>query len=210
MRLLVIAASVITATTRAITAGGRSTDFFGRRARHEEREEHAAQDRERAGDGEGGAPARRLHEEAGEHGGERDAEVAGEPVHADGEAGIARVLHQHRNADRVVDRREDAHERERGRQRPHARRRGHEQGRGADAEKEDDHHHPPAPEVPEASGRQRAESEHHERAHRVRHEVLPDHAPVGGDGAHRRGEDQQEQVIQRVAGVEEQRGRARL
>ena len=37
--------------------------------------------------------------------GDRDAEVAGEPVDADGRARARGVLHQHRNADRVIDRR---------------------------------------------------------------------------------------------------------
>src|SRR5438477_594942 len=64
-------------------------------------------------DDEGHTPAGILDEEAGQESREGDAEIAGEAVDADGEAGVLRVLHDHGNADRVVDRREDSHDRER-------------------------------------------------------------------------------------------------
>ncbi len=110
----------------------------------------------------------------------------------------------------MIDRGEDAHQRERRRQRPHARRRGDQDGGGADAEEEDHHHRAAPPEVAQPARRQRAEPEHDERADRIRHEVLPDHAPVGRDGADGSGEDEQEQVIEGVAGVEQKRRRAEL
>ena len=45
----------------------------------------------------------------GQHGRDGDAEIADEPVDADDGARPRRVLHEHRNADRMVDGRERAH-----------------------------------------------------------------------------------------------------
>ena len=64
---------------------------------------------------------------------------------------------------------------------------------------------PPAPQVAQPSGRQRAQAEQHERADAVGHQVFPAReAEVGGDGADRGGEDQQEHVVDRMGDVEQE------
>ncbi len=116
------------------------------------------------------------------------------------------ALDEHRNADRVVDRRERAHQRQRGRELPgRAVVSGDQQRRRAHAEEEHEHHPAPSPEVAEAARRQRAQTEQRERAHAVGHQVLPAReAEVGGDRANGRREDQQEHVVDRVRHVEQQ------
>ena len=183
---------------------------LGRRhllARRDEREDHGARQRDGAWHREGGAPAHVLDQEAGEDRGAGDAEIAGQAVDADREPGILRLLHEHRDAHRMVDGREHAHQRQRGRQRPYAAGQRDQQRGDAHAQEEDDHHRAPAPQITQAAGRQRAEAEHDERPGGVRHQIGPHHPPVGGDGRDRGGEDQQEQMVQAVADVEEERGR---
>src|SRR4029453_10085880 len=78
----------------------------------------------------------------------------------------------------------------------------------AGAEEKDPHHPAPAPEIAETARRERAEAEEHESPRGVRHEVLPEHAPLARDRRDGGGEDQQEQVVERVADVQEQAGGA--
>src|SRR4030095_12068041 len=46
-------------------------------------------------------------------------------------------------------------------------------------------------------------AEHPESAHGIRNQVLPGHAPFRGDGTHRGGEDQEEEVVDGVANIEQ-------
>ncbi len=177
--------------------------------RRDDREHDAARDRHESRHDERGAPADVLDQEAGRQRGRRDAEVAGEAVHADHAARPVRALHEHRDADRVVDRRERADDRERDRELPGRLRQRDEERRRADAEEEHQHHRAAAPMVAEAPGRQRADAEQHERAGRERHQVLPARdAEVDRDRADRGREHQQHQVVDRVRDVEQQRDRA--
>ncbi len=131
------------------------------------------------------------------------------PFTADHFAWPRRVLHQHRNADRVIDRRERAHERQRGGELPGILRGRGEQARCADAEQEHQHHRAAAPVVAQASRRHRAQPEQQEGAGRERHQVFPaGKAEVGGDRADRRREDQQHQVVDRVRDVQQHRRQA--
>src|SRR6185503_7495936 len=87
---------------------------------------------------------------------------------------------------------------------------GDEERRHAEAEEEQQHHATASPQIAEPSRGQRAEAEQQERARAVRHEVLPAGEPeVDGDGGHGRREDQQEEMIERVRDVEQDRGGAR-
>ena len=204
----------MTRNTRASRPGGqveplrlalrRRFHFLG----HQQRERHAAADRDRARHGECGPPAEVLDEQAGHQRRNCDAEVAGKAVDADRPSRPRCVLHQHRNADRVVDGRKqpDAHQPRSQLPRPVGEAR-HER-RATDADEEDDHHHPPAPQVAEPPGRQRADAEQEERADAVRHQRFPAREPeVRGDGGYRRREDQEEHVVERVSDVEQQRRR---
>jgi hypothetical protein len=83
----------------------------------------------------------------------------------------------------------------------------HRDRRQPHAMEEDDHHPPPPPQIPQPPGRHRPDAEHHERPHRVRHQVFPPpHPEIHRDRPHRGGKDQQEQVIQRVGDVEQEGG----
>ncbi len=143
--------------------------FLGAHAREHDAEEDARDAR----DGERCAPTEPFDEQAGDERGERDAEIAGQTVDADRRARIARVLHEHRDADRVIDRCERADERERGRELPRVLNGRAEQRGGAHAEEEHEHHRAPAPEVAEATGRQRSQPEQEERPDAERHQVFP-------------------------------------
>src|SRR5262249_46502709 len=86
----------------------------------------------------------------------------------------------------------------------------HEEAGAADPDEKHDHHRAPAPEITEAAGGQRANPEQHERTNRVGHEVLPCHAPLGGDRRHGRREDQQEEGVESMTDVQQHARRARV
>ena len=91
--------------------------------------------------------------------------------------GLRAALHDHRDADGMVDRREDTHEREhRGGCHRFWVARDEKSGE-PHAQEEDDHHSPAAPEVAEPARRERSDPEHDERADRVRHEVRSSGTP---------------------------------
>ena len=109
----------------------------------------------------------------------------------------------------MVDRRERAQQRQHQRELPRVLGDGGEQARRADAEVEHQHHRAPAPQIAQAPGGQRAQAEQHERAGGVGHQVFPaGEAEVRGDRAHRRREDQEHQVVDRVRDVEQHHRRA--
>jgi hypothetical protein len=183
----------------AALAPGRRFGFRRNDAHEDDPERQAGQ----AGDRERRPPTEPVHQQARQRGGHRDAEVARQAVDADRCARPSRALQQHRDADRVIDRRERADERERRGELPGPLRHRREQRGRSDPEEEDDHHRAAAPEVTEPAGGQRSEAEHHERADAERHQVFPAReAELGGDAGHRRGEDQQEHVVHRVGHVQ--------
>ena len=170
------------------------------------RERDPARERDQRRHGERGTPASVLDQEARRDRRQRDAEVTGEPVHADGEARALCAAHQHRDADRMVDRRERAHQRHRRGELPRALRERDQQHRRAHAEEEDQHHPSAAPVVAQPSRGQRSQAEQREGADAIGHQVLPArNAEIGGDGADRGREDQQEHVVERMRDVEQQR-----
>ena len=127
IRLPEIAASVITVNTRASTERGRSTMLLGPLGRRHvssrgttSTKSSAAQERDDPGTANAVRQPAYFTREAREHGGHGDTEIAGEAVEADREARILRVLDEHGNADRVVDRRERAHHGQRDGQRSDA------------------------------------------------------------------------------------------
>ena len=187
---------------RGLLAAGRRRLGLGRG----HRDEHPAQGQAgEPGHHEGRAPAGQLDQEAGQQRRHRDAQVARQPVQADRRARPRRMLHQHRDAHRVVDRREGAQQRQRGSQLPGVLGGGGQQRGESHAEEEHRHHLAPAPEVAQPAGGQRAQAEQQEGADAIGHQVFPAcEAEVACDRRDRGGEDQQEQVVQRVGEVEQQ------
>ena len=162
-RLPLVAASVMTRKTRASSAGGSSTCValrlrFGRRlglARRQATRTRMPQPMLTSpGIDERHAPAQVLHQEAGDHRGQRDAEVAGEAVHADRPARRARVPAPASGCPpggRSRRRRRAAPARPRSARRACVSR--HQQRRRAHAEEEHQHHRAPAPRVAQLARR---------------------------------------------------------
>ena len=95
--------------------------------------------------------------------------LPGEAVDADRQPRPRRALHEHRNADRVIDRRKERRAASAPQPSCHAECvSATSSADNAHAEEEHEHHPAPAPQVAEPSGRQRAEAEHRERARRRR------------------------------------------
>ena len=125
--------------------------------------------------------------------------------------GFVELLDDHRDADGMVDRRERAHQGQRRGERPHARGESdQEAGRRPMPMKNTiiiarrPHRSPSRPAGSEPSPNS------DEGADGVGHEVLPRHAPLGGDRGDRGGEDQEEEVVQRMTDVQQQRGGTRV
>ncbi len=212
MMLPVTAVKVMMPNTRAITDGGRSSILALRLAGASSSrgtssdEGDGADQADHARDDERRLPAEALGDVDREAGGDGDAHVAGQAVHADREAGVLGLLDQHRDADRVIDRGEGAHQGQRGADLPLVGAERDDQRRDAHAGEEDHHHDPAAPMVAEAAAHDRAGAEHEERAVVERRELGPLDAPDAGDDAPGIGEDHQDPVIHGVADVEQDRG----
>ena len=208
----------VSTSTRFHELAARQVGLLGRASRrrrgflrHDAPEQDAERDRDEPGTTNAMRQPKYFTRKPGQHGRDGDAEIADEPVDADDGARARRVLHEHRDADRMVDGRERAHQRERGRELPRVLRDRGKQARHADAEVEHDHHRAPAPVVAQPSRRHRAQAEQHERARRVRHQVLPAReAEVDRDRADGGREDQQDEMVDRVRDVEEQRRERRV
>ena len=106
----------------------------------------------------------------------------------------------------MVDGRESAHQRQGQGHLPGRLGGGHQQARQAHANIEHHHHATPAPEVAQTACGDGPDAKKDESAHGVGHHVFPaPHPEVDGNGTHRRGKDQQEQVIQGMAHIQQQR-----
>jgi segregation and condensation protein B len=78
----------------------------------------------------------------------------------------------------------------------------------AHAREEDDHHVAPTPTVAELARQERTRAEHEGRTERVGREFLPIRPPHARDHAHRVEEDREDPVVDRMAEIDQERGRA--
>jgi len=171
-----------------------------------QREGHPTGQGDQARHDEGGAPAPPLHQQPREQGRAGHAQIARQAVDADDHPGAAGPLHEHGDAHRMINGREETDERQPRRKLPWPLRQRGEQRRRPQAEEEDQHHLPPAPEIAQATGRHGPQAEQEEGPHAVRHQVFPaGKAEFRRDRADGRREDQQEQMIERMADIEQQR-----
>ena len=167
------------------------------------RERHADQHGDDPRHDEGPAPAEILPDHAGDQRRRRHAEIAPDAVQAHLAAELVGIGHDHRGADRMVDRGEQA---DRQQRRAQLQRRLHQADRdhrGADAGKEDHHHVAAAPAVAEPAGDQRARAEGDEARGGVRQQFRIGHAerrPHDDDGG---GEDQHRIMVDEMGGVDE-------
>ena len=178
-------------------------------ARHQEHEGHGAGQADDARQDEGHLPAEALGDVDRDAGGDGDAHVAGKPVHADGEAGVLGLLHQHGDADRMVDRGEGAHQRQRRADLPLVA-----------AERDHQATTAPMPAKKITIMIQRPQwspsrpltiepgAEHEQRAVVEGRELGPFDAPDAGDDAPAVGEHHEDPVVHGVADIEQDRGRA--
>jgi len=144
---------------------------------------------------------------SGRDGRGRNAQIAGHAVDPYGDARLARVPQQHRDAHRMVDRGKSAHQAERQRQLPDVAGERNQQRGSAHAEEKYQHHRAPAPEISQPPRRERSDAEHQEGPGGIGHEIFPaPDAEVVRDGRYRGREHQQHQVIDRVGEVQQQRG----
>ncbi len=156
---------------------------------------------------EGSAPSDRVGQEGGHDRRQCDAQIAEHAVYADRAARfVARGLHQHRRADRVVDRGEPAGAGERHGQ--HRRRMG-EAGSdqtAASAQEEGGHQRLATEPLHQPALRQRQQAVKHEHAGGERQDravQLAERAAGNGHRQHGGGQDQQAVVGDRVGGVDE-------
>ena len=170
---------------------------------HAEEKADAEQDGHPAGQDERRTPTEVRGEKAGKQRGEGDPEVTPHAVDADLAAAVLRVCHQHRGADRVVDRGEYPDQGQPGHQHRYAAGQPGEQCGGADTEEEQQHHPPPAPGIAQPAGRQRTGAEGDETAQRQADQTGVVEVEAAGHAEHGGGEDQHEHVVDDMRGVDE-------
>src|SRR5258708_6451086 len=141
--------------------------------------------------------------------GERDADVAEDPVHPEDPAHVLPVCDEHGDADRVVDRCEDADQREAQGDLHGPRGEAGEDARRADAEEEHPHHALPAPAVGEPPCRDREGAEGDKAPERERQKIPVAAAGLGTHREHHGGENEHEEMSERVPDIEEQAHAAR-
>jgi len=135
---------------------------------HHQRKCHADQDGDDAGHDESPAPAQILPDHAGHQRRGCHAEIAPDAVQAHLAAEPVRIGHDHRSADRMIDRGEKADRQQRRAKLQRGRDEAHRNHRRADADEEDHHHVAAAPAVAEPAGDQRARAERDEARGGVR------------------------------------------
>ena len=172
---------------------------------HEHRVGDPEADGDHAGEHERIAPAAGVDEPPGEQRGGGNAEVTEHAVDRERDAGLRSPVHDHREADGVVDRGEHADREQSGRNLDRGVRHRRRDRARPDADEEDDHHALAAPLVREPPRRYRADAECDEPRRGVRNERGVAHAPFLGEPQRRdRREDQHEEVVEEVPDVEEQ------
>ena len=154
-------------------------------------------------------PAYGVGERARDQRGECDADVAEDPIHSEDPAHVLPVRDEHRDADRVVDRGEHADEREAQGDVHRSGGEAREDARGADAEEEHHHHAPPAPAIGEPACGDRKRAKGDEAAEGERQEIRVPAAELLTHREHHGRENEHEEVVERVAEVEEQAHAAR-
>ena len=115
---------------------------FGRAFQYEH---DAANDADQTGHDKRRAPADPLHQQAGEYRSECNAEISHQTIQPDDSTGIGHVLHQHRYAHRVINRREHADQRKPRRELPGVLCKRGNQRCDTHAEEKNNHHDAPAP-----------------------------------------------------------------
>jgi hypothetical protein len=146
---------------------------------------------------------------AGDQCGARHAKVAKYPVHGDAHAGVFPCLHHNRQADWTIDCRKSADGKQPNGDLQRRVRQGGCHRRQANTDKEDAHHPFAAPFVGKPTGRQREQTKGQEARGGVLQEVGIAQAPVAIQSQCRHGgKDQREQVIEKMAEVEEEKMQA--
>jgi len=156
-----------------------------------------------AGDDERCAPAQGLGQQAGDDRRAGDAEVSEHAVDPEDLADLLPPLDHHGDADRVVDRGEQADQGETRGDLPGGLRQPRQDRGAADPQKEDRHQLAAVPAVAEPSGRQRAQGERQEAGERQGDQFAVGHAEDVLQRQHHRGVEQHEQVVVDVTDVQE-------
>ncbi|MET4771091.1 hypothetical protein ABIA28_003305 [Bradyrhizobium elkanii] len=170
---------------------------------HRHRKDDADQHGDRAGHDERPAPAEILADHAGDQRRRGDAEIAPDAVDPHLGAELLGIGHDHRGADRMIDRGEDADRQQRGaelQRRLHEADRDHRQ---ADADEEDHHHVAAAPAVAEPARDQRAGAEGDEARGRIGQQFRIGHAERRAHDDDGGGENQHRVVIDEMGRVDE-------
>ena len=148
------------------------------------------------------APAEILRHYAGDQRRQRDAEIAPHAVDADLAADLLRVGDDHRRADRMIDRGEDADRKQRDTQ---LQRRLHEADADhaeADADEVDRHHVAAAPAVAEPAAQERARTEGDKARRRIGQHLRIAKAERRRHQDHGRGENQHRVVVDEMREVD--------
>ena len=148
-----------------------------------------------------------FDQKAGDDGRECDTEIAAQAIDADGPARPAGMLHQHRDANRMVDGSKAAQNRQCHRQLQRRLGLAHQQCSRTHAKKEHQHHRTAAPAIAQSSGWQRANAIEKEGRHAVGHEVLPaGNAKIQRDTGDSHGKDQQKHMVDGMPKIEQVAG----
>ena len=105
----------------------------------------------------------------------------------------------------MINRGEDTHN-EKGRAHLQGRLgKGRQNGAGADPDKEDGHHAPPAPDIGNPSGRQTADAEGDKARRRVRNKLGIGHIPLASENQSRDGrENEYEEMIEQMSDIQKE------
>ena len=171
----------------------------------EDRVGAAQREAERARYRKRGPPARRVDEPAGEQGGAGHPHVSEHAVDRQRHAGPAAPLHHQGEADRMVDRGEQADQEQAGTDLERGVRECGDHAGRAEAEEEDDHHGFAAPLVSNPACRKRTDAECDQPGRRIWDQFGIGNIPFVHQHECRRGrKDQNDQVIKEMAEIEEQ------